>query len=154
MLISLLGITMVGGLCCLWAVEDGERSPCLSSPVFSYGCWASFMDSGSWFWLSLANGRGSFLSGSHCFCGVTFIDMPCSWACACLACDMAFHIIVIMVGSGGCEWLVMVVGSGGCWQWAVCVYCVWAVVVVCCVFIVLWSLWLFVAICVHGCHCL
>ena len=37
---------------------------------------------------------------------------------------------------GGCDQLVMVVGGGSCWRWAVCVYWVWAIVVICCAFIV------------------
>ena len=47
-------------------------------------------------------------------------------------------------GGGGCDRLVIVVGSGTCWQWVVCVYWVWAMVVVHCVFVVSWSLWPFV----------
>ena len=55
---------------------------------------------------------------------------------------------------GGCDQLVMVVGSGGCWRWMVCVL---GVVVVCCMFVVSWSLWLFVFVGVSVCgrygHC-
>ena len=38
------------------------------------------------------------------------------------------------------------VGDGWCVCWT------WAVVVICCAFIVSWSWWPFVAVCVHG-HC-
>ena len=33
-----------------------------------------------------------------------------------LACDVACHVIVVVVG-GGCEQMAMVVGGCGCWQW-------------------------------------
>ena len=55
---------------------------------------------------------------------------------------------------GGCDQLVMVVGGSGCWRRAVCVCWAWAVVVVCCAFVVSWSLWPFVAVCVRGRRCL
>ena len=47
-------------------------------------------------------------------------------------------------GGGGCDQLVMVVGGGGCWRRVVHVCWAWAMVIVCCVFVVSWSLWLFV----------
>ena len=51
---------------------------------------------------------------------------------------------------GGRDRLVMVVGGGGCWRRGVCVH----VVIVCCAFVVSWSLWPFVAVCVCGRRCL
>ena len=32
-----------------------------------------------------------------------------------LACDVACHVVVVVVG-GGCEQMVMVVGAGSCWR--------------------------------------
>ena len=83
-----------------------------------------------------------------------FVDVPRRWMCACLACDVASHVVVIVV-DGGCEQMVMVVGvaavgDGGdrvvlrCfqrWRWFV------VVVAIC---IHGWSLFVVV---VMGSHC-
>ena len=52
---------------------------------------------------------------------------------------------------GGCDQLVKVVGGGSSWQRAVCVCWAWAMVVVCCAFVVSWSLWPFVFVGVVVC---
>ena len=63
-------------------------------------------------------GGGLFLGGGGHFHGQSMLswsnNVPHCQACVCWACDVACHVVVVMVG-GGWEWLVMIVGGGGCW---------------------------------------
>ena len=108
----------------LWVMVKGAGGHCrlctvgsslLSSPVSLHGHWASVVGGGGWLWLSLAGG-GLFLGHGCCFRGRSASSWSNDSLGHVLACDVACHVIVIVVG-GGCEWMAMVVGGGGCWQW-------------------------------------
>ena len=125
------------------------RSLWLSSPVAINGRWASLVGGGSWSWLSPFSWAVHVVTVRQ---RSTFVNVPCLWTCACLACDVA-SLIVVMVG-GGCEWMVMVVGvvavgdsgdvaalgycnDGGGWR---CEWSLWAVITIHCVGGHCWSL--------------
>ena len=91
--------------CVVFEDGGGVWSLWLSSLVAVNGRWASLVGSGSWLWSLPFSWAVRVVTVKR---RSTFVDMPCRWTCACLACDVA-SLIVVMVG-GGCERMVMVVG--------------------------------------------
>ena len=77
----------------------------LSLPVAINGRWASLVGGGSWLWSSPFSWATHIITVKQ---RSTFVDVPHRWMCACLACDVA-SLVVVVVG-GGCERMVMVVG--------------------------------------------
>ena len=120
---------------------------------------------GSWVMVKGARRRGWWWSRGSGFvvvviCGWLSSSSPwvvTLWALVVVRVGVVVHVFGLwsFVGGcgGGCDRLVMVVGGGGCWRRAVCMYWTWGVVVVCCAFVVSWSLWPFVAVCVHRRRC-
>ena len=79
----------------------------LSSLVAVNGRWASLVGSGGWLWSSpFSWAVRVVMVKQHSM----FVDVPRRWTCACLACEVA-SLVVVMVG-GGCEPMVMVVVVG------------------------------------------
>ena len=89
------------------------QSSWLSSPVSPHGRWASAVGGGGWLWSSLAGGGGRFRAVVVVFRGRSASSRSNESLGRVLACDVACHVVVVVVG-GGCEQMAMVVGGGGC----------------------------------------
>ena len=113
-----------GGSRASWFVGDGEGRGWASPLVRSRrGCrrLCPLMGAGHQLWAVAAGcgrpwlGGGSFQGGGRCFRGWSVSSRSNNSLGRVLACEVACHVIVVLIG-GGCEQMAMVVGGGGCWR--------------------------------------